>query len=351
MAYDPADLRLPHWLLRLLDWAVRIRLPLAPSWRIGFTRPGVLYMGALLGVWVAAVYSANNLLYLCGAMMFALLIVGVGAAMRQLRGIPSVAAYMPATLYAGAAYALRETVDFTVPFAAVVDMTWCPGTSKQELLSEPVPLSMRCMQDKSLLTGSIQSHRRGVFPMHEQTLVTEAPLGMWRLSYTRGALWTQVVLPKQVPWRIGVKPDGDQHQALKEGDEWRDLRAYVPGDVLSRVHWRKADAMHAGGWLVKRFASGEAEAAEDTLRVDLRLPAGVTQMAFERLLGQASFWVSQRLATSAPPHCKLVLGQHAFDLGDAAQCKQGLKELAAAMPEPLPPAGNHGMLLSLVERQ
>ncbi|RMG81653.1 MAG: hypothetical protein D6712_15870, partial [Chloroflexi bacterium] len=72
MAYDPADLRLPPWLLRLFDALVRVRLPVGPKWRLGLTRPGVMYALALFGIWAAAFYSGNNLLYLCGSVLLAI---------------------------------------------------------------------------------------------------------------------------------------------------------------------------------------------------------------------------------------------------------------------------------------
>jgi len=346
MAYDPADLRLPGWLLRLLDFAVRIRLPLAPSWHIGFTRPGVLFMGALTGVWAAAVYSGNNLLYLCGAMLLSLLLVGTGAAMYLLRSVPAVGAYMPESMHAGSPRVLRGPVNFSPVFAAIVDVVWQADTPA-EASSQAMSLRLRCMQDESLLTGVLRRDHRGVFQLRRQLLTTEAPLGMWRLQYERREAWDAVVLPAQVPWQFGMESAGETQQVMKEGDEWRDLRAYVPGDVLARVHWRKV--MHGGEWLVKRFAGGEEEQARDILRVDLRLPAGIGRPAFERLLGRASFWLEQRLAAE-PVHGTLILGRQRFDLGDRVERQRGLKALAAARPETLPPAGEGGMLLSLMAR-
>lgn len=346
MAYDPADLHLPAWLLRLLDAAVRIRLPLAPSWYIGFTRPGVLFMGALAGVWAAAVYSGNNLLYLCGAMLLSLLLVGVGTAMYLLRSVPTVARYMPEAMHAGSPRVLRESMDFSSSFVAMVDIAW-QADAPAEASAQAASLRLRCMRGEGLLTGILRGDRRGVFQLSRQILTTEAPLGMWRLQYQRREAWDAVVLPAQVPWQFGMEAGRAQQQTVKEGDEWRDLRAYVPGDVLARVHWRKV--MHGGDWLVKRFAGGEQEQARDMLRVDLRLPAGLGHPAFERLLGRASFWLDQRLAAE-PIHGTLILGRQRFDLDDTEQRQRGLRALAAAMPETLPPAGEGGMLLSLTER-
>jgi len=346
MAYNPADLRLPHWLLRLLDAAVRIRLPLAPSWHIGFTRPGVLFMGALTGVWVAAVYSGNNLLYLCGAMLMSLLLAGVGTAMYLLRSVPAMATFMPEAMHAGSPRVLRESMDFSSSFSAMVDIAWQADTPAEES-TQAASLRLRCMHGEGLLTSTLRGDRRGVFQLSQQILTTEAPLGMWRLQYERREAWDAVVLPAQVPWQFGMEAGGEQQQAVKEGDEWRDLRTYVPGDVLARVHWRKV--MHGGEWLVKRFAGGEQEQARDMLRVDLRLPAGSGRPAFERQLGQASFWLDQQLAAE-PAHGTLILGRQRFDLSDWAGRQRGLRALAAAMPETLPPAGEGGMLLSLMER-
>lgn len=92
-------------------------------------------------------------------------------------------------------------------------------------------------------------------------------------------------------------------------------------------------------WLVKRFAEQEG-ARESLLRVDLRLPAVCDAADFERLLGQACFWLRE-----APADAEIVIGQQRFKLADG---RRGVETaLAVAIPESVPPAGAGGIVLSL----
>jgi len=330
MAYDPADLRLPPLLLRLLDAIVRVHLPVWRGWRLGVTRPGALFVAALAGVWAAALYSGNNLLYLCGSMLLMLAVAGLVVAARLLARLPRLSSVMPVLGEAGTPSVVGCRLSYAFPFAACVKARWRGG----------VHAVLRCTPEESCLQAHAPAMPRGLYDLNEQELMTEAPLGLWRLMRRRNDAWQRIVLPVPVAWSGAVMAVGSlSSRPLREGDEWRDLRAYVRGDPPARIHWRKAVM---GEWAVKRFGEGQAVAQTAFLRVDLR---GAPGDAFECLLGRVCFWMRSREAG------RLVLGSLEFDLADPAGRQAACRALATARPEATPPAGHGGLLLTLGEQR
>ncbi|HKI59432.1 MAG TPA: DUF58 domain-containing protein [Mariprofundaceae bacterium] len=338
MAYDPSDLRLPPWLLRLLDTLIRIEIPLTPAWRIGVTRPGVLLVGVLTGLWLAAFYSGNNLLYLCGAMLSALALTSIWQGVRLLKTVPPLAAAFPSSTEAGESYVLRAPLQHTVLSIGMVDVLWSGD-------DVDLPLQLR-LEQEPLLTGRLRAEKRSLIHLHRQRLTTEAPLGLWRISRFRDEPRAWAVLPKAVVWAEAYS-GGAQHTKYFEGDELRDLRAYVPGDALSRIHWRKA-ALEVNQWSVKQFEQHEHTGEARRLRVDLRLPQSAAEGSFEVLLGRAWYWVEAHLR-GGEKRLEIVLGQQQFELTSVEQRSAFFMALAGASPQTLPPAGQNGLLLSLVE--
>jgi hypothetical protein len=337
MPYDPSDLRLPPWLLRLMDRVVRAELRLG-TWRLGLTRPGALYLATLLGVSAAAVYSGNNLLYLCGAMFASFGAAGLVSGIRLLRRLPSLARLMPDHTQAGLAHVLREAVPLAYPYPALVDISWHDDGPQA-----PLALSLRLERGGGVLGGSMLADRRGIRLLRRLRLATSAPLGLWRLGLEREEAWDWVVVPAPVAMHGGVA--AARKPADMAGDEWRDLRAYVPGDLRSRIHWRKlpAGAADPRQWLVKHFAAPPPETRVELVRVDMRLPEGTPPAALDRLLGQAVSWLLQP-PSRQPDTRRIVIG--AVESGPADPALWRL--LAGAAPQAEPPAGQGGLLLSLV---
>ena len=337
LAYDPADLRLPPWILRLLDWVVRIETPAISGWKIGVTRPGGLYLGALTGVWAAAFYSGNNLLYLCGAMLFALAAVALVRGVQLLQHPPRLAPALPEYVEAGREEVLQGNVPLLTEDAAIVDVKWHTDDS---ILEGQLKLS-----GKGFLTGRFFSATRGCAQFARQELATSFPLGLWRIIRHQNEEGRLSVMPRVVAWHDAM----EELRRLEQGDEWYGLREYVSGDALSRVHWRKVTSVDAG-WTVKRFDRSEPYEQQQVLRVDLRLPSALDEERFEQLLGKVWCWFQEQSA-----HLKsgdlLVLGQEAFDLGDPQARRSAIEALACAAPEQTPPIGSGGVLLSLMETQ
>jgi len=331
MAYDPADLRLPHWLLRFFDALVRLRLPLGRGLSIGMTRPGVLLSGAIAGLWLAAFYSGNNLLYLCGAMLTSLAVASVLRGILLLRSMTSLREFSWPRLEAGEATVVRVEESLSSAVSAVVQLLLQGDGGRFEL-------QLRIEPEVRQLRGRLQPAARGVFEGGRLIMSTTAPLGLFQLILSKASQQRLVVMPAAVPWN----DMSQQFRLLQEGDEWRDLRAYAMGDSLARVHWRKA-AMDAREWTVKRFGRHEEDAARQRLVVDLRLPAGMDAECFEELLGKAWFWLQERHAGV------LVIGQRAFALADIGARQEAMLALAGARPESIAPAVADGPRLSLLE--
>jgi len=302
------------------------------------TRPGVLLAGVLAGLWLAAFYSGNNLLYLCGAMLCALVFVSIWQGVRLLKSVPPIAGLFPSSIQAGEPFVLRVPLQQQSTLTGLVDLRWF--CDRQD-----VPLQIR-LENDSLLTGRLWSERRSLLHLNRQLLITTAPLGLWKLSCWRQESKAWAILPKPLPWaesRFG----GNRHNTPFEGDELRDLRGYVPGDALSRIHWRKA-ALEVNQWSVKRFEQHDQEADASTLRVDLRLPDLAAAQSFENLLGKAWYWIDARLR-QGEQRIHITLGQKQFDLSLPEQKSAFFMALAEASPQILPAAGQGGVLLSLVE--
>ena len=299
------------------------------------TRPGIVYTAAWLGVWAAAFYSGNNLLYLCGAMLTAIMVAALLLSARLLRQLPELSLPL---LQAGDVTVVRQSLPGRIDAAAVLAISWSNAAGD-------FALSARCTPEGSQLFGRLRPEHRGWFERHMLLLSTAAPLGLYEVSLRRQQGGEMAVLPAPQPWPMASHSPLaaiQTRQFLHEGDEWFDLRGYVPGDALSRIHWRKA-AGDWQRWIVKRFHMPEAGEEELLLRVDLRLPAGREVAEFESLLGRAWFWVRQARDAGG----RLVLGQQGFELADAQQYRQALRALAAATPEAQPAAGSGGLLLSL----
>jgi len=331
MAYDPADLRLPRWLLRFFDALVRLRLPLGRGLSIGMTRPGVMLTGAIVGLWLAAFYSGNNLLYLCGAMLTALAASSVVRGVLLLYKTMSLREIVLPPLEAGESTIVRVEHLQRSQAPAVVEVALQSAGGRFEL-------QLRIEPEVRRLLGRLQPTARGVFQGGRLVLSTTAPLGLFLLTLAGDSHQRLVVMPAAVAWN----DMGQQLRHLQEGDEWRDLRAYAMGDSLARVHWRKA-SVDSREWTVKRFGRHEEDEAQQRLIVDLRLPAGMPEERFEALLGKAWFWLKERHSG------QLVIGQLEFGLDDAGARQQAMVTLAGARPETTAPSMTDGPRLSLLE--
>ncbi|MDQ6954734.1 MAG: DUF58 domain-containing protein [Mariprofundaceae bacterium] len=359
MAYNPSDLRLPPWILYLLDALIAVRVPIGRYWHIGMTRAGALMFFSLLGLWAAAFYSGNNLLYLCGAMLTAIAMMALWQGVQLLRGLPLFGAYLPDFVEQCRPVVLRQDISDIArsTVSGLVDITWSEADLQ---LSARICAATRVQGDprrhgdsnvqpnQSRLIAQLQSSKRCYHKLTKQRLTTSAPLGLWELTYQRQDLAIWAVLPQAVAG-LRVQGLGQNLQHRIEGDEYHDLRMYTPGDPLARIHWRKS-TLDPSTWRIKRFSQAEEQPQKAHLRVDLRLPSGATQAAFENLLGLTWHWLqSQPESTSRGHQSQLILGQQCFDCSQSDGRKAAIHAIAAALPEHHAPKHGAGFLLSLVE--
>jgi uncharacterized protein (DUF58 family) len=325
MSYNPADLRLPSWLVKSLDAIIRLRLPLGLGWTLSVTRPGAILVATMAGVCAAALYSGNNLLYLCAAMLLCLGGGGLIAGILLLRSVPDITACMPEISTTGRVHVLRRALSFRCTFPAIVQGRW-QGVGTQ------AAFFIRCAGE-AFLHARLSAASRSLVRFSSLVLSSEAPLGLWHLErHIEGRTWLWAVIPDALNWYVHRFP------TLPDAGEWRDLRAYLPGDAPSRIHWRKSTDPSTSGWQVKRFAGENEPHGEALLRVDMRASQGP---AFERLLGESAGWMQEH------PTGRIILGKQRFDLSDAAQHLQAWRCLASATPEDSPPAGTGGALLAV----
>jgi len=338
MAYDPSDLRLPPWLLRLLDGLVAIRIPIGSLWHIGMTRAGALMFFSLFGLWAAALYSGNNLLYLCGAMLSAIAIAALWQGIQTLRYCPKFGEFLPDYMQHGEAFILRHPIEYTRKTSALVHIAWADTA---------IQLHARLSADTSLLTGQLIPNMRQYSKLETQHLKTSAPLGLWELTYQRQDPTLWVVLPKPITWSASQhKPQiigQDQPNPRLEGDEYHDLRAYAVGDSPSRIHWRKS-TLEPASWRIKHFSRYEQQAEEAHLCVDLRLPKHLANnneslVEFETLLGQTWHWLQMQALNkqSVSTSIHLNIGQQDFDCSKPQALQAAIHAIAAAQSEHLPP--------------
>ncbi len=340
MAYDPADLRLPSWLIRALDLWIGIRLPLPGGWSLGVSRPGSVMFFSTLGVWAAAFYSANNLLYLCGSMLLMIMLGAMFQGVWILRRLPDLRTGFPRWLEAGSPRVLCEPTPGIAGLLAQVDVQ-----------VEGFPCSLQWWNggERAHLDGRIHVSRRGVLHIRRLYCSTTAPIGMWRLGRLCTVDLRIPVLPPPVAMAQGqgLWDGGVQSARHRDGDDFHELRGYVAGDAPARIHWRKAGE-DMRDWRVKSFSHTLGAPSQEGLRVDLRLPAHAGLEDFECLLGMAWHWLREHWRAGRPVG-DVVLGRRRYALEDEEQRQALLLALAEARPETEPPLDGSGMLLSLVE--
>ncbi len=218
---------------------------------VRLTRAGQLYILLSLAFGVVAVNSGNNLLYLAVAGLMALLILSGFLALANLRGLEA-AVHFPEEVYAGQPVTVKLDIfnrKKLLPTFLLYHKAGAAGASILFLApGEGANLPFNAVFD-----------RRGRRPMAAQVLLSPFPFGLVR----RGGTWdpkvTCLVYPRPlaVSWTMVEKAEllgEEQSMPLAGvGGDYRGFRDYLPGDALSRVHWK--------GWLRHhRFMTKEFEA-------------------------------------------------------------------------------------------
>jgi hypothetical protein len=249
---------------------------------------------------------------------------------------------LPTVMEQGNPYILRHKRDISSASSAMVEVSW---------QHPPIHLHINMQLQQLTIMGKLFSSERACIPLSQQQLSTAAPLGLWQLEYQRqdAALW--LVLPAPIAWTDTQIWGNTTSTQRMEGDEYDDLRAYVAGDSLARIHWRKS-TLEPETWRIKRFTQPQKSHHSMHLRVDLRCPKHASPKDFDRLLGMAWYWLKTH---ENQPNICFILGQQRFKINHAkASAKSNgevyqsaMQALAQAQVEHLPPLEGEGMVLAL----
>ena len=251
---------------------------------VRLTATGAAAVALLLAAGIVAVNSGNNLLFLVVASLLALFALSGVLGHTNLRSL-GVRVAPPGEIYAGqpASCALlvanprRRVTSFLVSLSG-----HGPGGTILELApgrSAPLPL---------LLTFPARGRR----PWPLVRVTSEFPFGLIERGGLAQPEGTCLVYPRPlaVPWEVleGAEREGDHASRNAPGvdGDYRGLRAYLPGDRLSRIRW--------SSWLSRQRLETKEFEAEGGAPVTFTW-TGVPGPGPEERLGQLTWLVRTAL--------------------------------------------------------
>ena len=252
------------------------------------TREGWWFLGATLLLGAAAIDAGINLFFLTFGMMVCLLIAGIALSEIGLAGL-RVKRVLPPAVHAGTPYLMGITLENT--------KRRLPAFSIEvEDLIDGRPIEKRCYFLK-LPAGRQQETayrhtmaRRGRYRLSGFRLATKFPFGLVqraRAVADDDDLWVYPALApvspallRGLPGRAAAGPD----VAPSRQGEFRELRAYRPGDEPRDIHWRSS--ARRGVLLVRENEDEQSRQATVVLDNDPALASDAA--AFERAVSQAA---------------------------------------------------------------
>jgi len=260
----------------------------SPQRRALPTREGWWFLGATLLLGAAAVDAGINLYFLTFGMMVCLLIAGIALSEIGLAGL-RVKRVLPPAVHAGTPYLMGITLENK--------KRRLPAFSIEvEDLIDGRPIEKRCYFLK-LPAGRQQETayrhtmaRRGRYTLSGFRLATKFPFGLVqraRAVADNDELWVYPALApvaaallRGLPGRAAAGPDW---MPSRQG-EFRELRAFRPGDEPRDIHWRSS--ARRGVLLVREMDDEQARQATVVLDNDPALSADAA--AFERAVSQTA---------------------------------------------------------------
>ena len=241
--------------------------------RFRLTREGRAFLFVTVGVGLAAVNTANNLLYLVLGLLLSLLLVsGVlsDLALWKLQ----VKRRLPARLFAG-----RRTL---IDVALLNEKRWLPSVSVEaidEIEGVDSEAARFVVAPGKTEVGSyhFESARRGLFELGTIRVLTRYPFGLIEKGYTTFLPDEIVVYPKLLEHVAApaLRPmDGDAapiHQTGRGSEFAGSVRFYREGDEARDIHWKRTASR---GELVVREHEQDSSALV-TLSVDNLVPSGL----------------------------------------------------------------------------
>lgn len=264
------------------------------------TREGRAFLFVTIGVGLAAVNTANNLLYLVLGLLLSLLLVsGVlsDLALWKLQ----IKRKLPERLFAGR----RSLIDI----ALLNEKRWLSSVSV-ETIDEIDGEETNAARFVRIAPGAtevgsyrFESPRRGLFELGTMRVLTRYPFGLIEKGYTIFLPDEMVVYPKLLEHVAAqaLRPmQGDAapiHQTGRGSEFAGSVRFYREGDEARDIHWKRTASR---GELVVREHEQESSALV-TLSVDNLLPSGVDDEAawldrFETAISEIATLASVYLA-------------------------------------------------------
>ncbi len=264
----------------------RLRAFLRPPRRLKFTREGKFFVGITLGVGIAAINTANNLLYLLLGLLLALMLVSGIMSEISLRDL-TVVRRLPLRAQVGRPHLVEIEVfnhKGRVPSYAI----------EVEDLRENQPADKRCFFLKiSPKSAQIAAYRRTPTRRGRDhhvgfRIATRFPFGLFEKSREISSEGDLVIYPAVDPVRLPPSVPGrnlgvEAVVGRGHGEDFFGVKVLRDGEHPRDVHWRKTAAV---GQLVARERAREAR-PDVTLTLDVFKPAQSKKtdewdLAFER---------------------------------------------------------------------
>lgn len=257
---------------------------LHPPRRLKFTREGKFFVGLTLGVGIAAINTANNLLYLLLGLLLALMLVSGLMSELSLRDL-SVVRRLPLRAQVGRPHLVEIEVynhKNRVPSYAieVEDLRTKQPADKRCFFLKISPHSAQVAAYRRTPSKRGQDHHTGF------RVATRFPFGLFEKSRELGAEGDLIIYPAVDPVRIpparaGDKPGRDARIGPGQGEDFHGVRLLREGEHQRDVHWRKTAAI---GQMVAREREREGR-PDVTLLLDTARPSNADDawdLVFER---------------------------------------------------------------------
>jgi len=187
---------------------------------------------------IVAVNSGNNLLYLVVAAMLAVFALSGLLGHRNLRGV-GLRLLAPEEAWAGRPVSVRAELVNHRRFLPAFLLSVRPESRDGAATALEIPPGRRVQVALTMAFG-----RRGRQPWPAHAVTSEFPFGLIR----RGALVRPpgacLVYPHPipVPWEMIERSEREgelrARRTAGSGGDYRGLRDYIPGDGISRIHWK-----------------------------------------------------------------------------------------------------------------
>ena len=214
-----------------------------PPRRLRITREGKYFLGITFGVGVAAINTANNLLYLLLGLLLSLIVISSVMSESTLRGL-RVTRRLPRRAQVGRPHQVEIEVyndKARVPSYAI----------EVEDIREGQPADKRCFFLKiSPRSTQIAAYRRtpgkrGLSHHRGFRVATRFPFGLFEKSLEIDLEGSLLVYPAVVPVSLPIDEPGgtiggDRVHARGHGDEIMGLRPMRDGDDPRDIYWRRS---------------------------------------------------------------------------------------------------------------